>query len=100
MTPDGRFVGRLDHLFKSSLNVAEAQLVQKTTDKLTIRLVKRPGYSKEDEGAILEEAHDRLGSSIQIELDYVDRIPRESSGKLRFIVSEIDLGKFKIPEST
>ncbi|MFC1712121.1 phenylacetate--CoA ligase family protein [Candidatus Poribacteria bacterium] len=97
VTPDGRLVGRLDHLFKDALNVVEAQLVQETTDKLLVRIVKRPGYSKEDEEAILSEAYNRLGNSIQIDLDYVDRIPRTSNGKLKFIISKIDLGKLKIP---
>lgn len=97
VTPDGRLVGRLDHIFKDTLNVEEAQLIQEMVGKLTVKIVRRPGYSKDDERMILDEARNRLGNSIKIELDYVDRIPRTLSGKFRFIVSEVDLGKLKIP---
>jgi phenylacetate-CoA ligase len=98
ITPDGRFVGRLDHIFKDTLNVEEAQLIQETPHKLMIKIVKRSGYSHKDEELILSQAHNRLGNSIEIELDYVDRIARTLSGKSRFVVSEVDLGKFKMPD--
>lgn len=100
VTPDGRLVGRLDHLFKDSLNVQEAQLVQLIPEKLTIRLVKRSGYSIEDEKLILLEARNRLGKNIGIEFDYVSNIPRTKNGKFKFIISDVNLGKLKINETT
>lgn len=99
VTPDGRLVGRLDHIFKDALNVEEAQLIQEAPHKLIIKIIKRSGYSNEDEELILSEAYNRLGNSIEIELVYVDRIPRTMSGKFRFVVSEVELGKSRIPES-
>ena len=98
VTPDGRFVGRLDHIFKEALNVQEAQLIQETLCELTIRIVRRPEYSQENEAFIKNEAHNRLGNSIKVKINYVDSIPRMSSGKLRFIISKINLDEFKIPE--
>ena len=96
VTPDGRFVGRLGHLFKDSLNVEEAQLYQDTPEKLVIRIIKRPAYSEYDEKLILNEARNRLGNIINIEFEYVSKIPRTSSGKQRFVVSKIDFGNLKM----
>lgn len=89
VTPDNRFVGRLDHLFKDSLNVREAQIIQKQKDKITIRLVCENGFCEKDEQLILREARLRLGNEIKIEFEQVEEIPRATSGKFRFIVSEM-----------
>ncbi len=88
-TPDGRLVGRLDHLFKDSLQVMEAQIVQQVVDAVTFRIVKRPDFGSNDEQAILREARLRLGSDIQLNFEYVEEIERTANGKFRFIVSEL-----------
>jgi phenylacetate-CoA ligase len=89
LTPDGRFVGRLDHLFKDAIRVRHAQIVQDQVDEVTIRIVKDRGYTKIDEDEILREALLRLGSSISVRFDYVEEIPRTKNGKFRFIVSKL-----------
>jgi len=89
LTPDGRFVGRLDHLFKDAVNVTEAQIFQAKLEEVVLRIVRGSGYSKEDEMFILKEARMRFGNSIKILFEYVDQIPRTSSGKFRFVISEI-----------
>jgi phenylacetate-CoA ligase len=89
-TPDGRMVGRLDHLFKDGHRVIEAQLYQESVAELLIKIVRAPGYSKADEEAILEEARRRLGPAIAIRFEYCDTIWRSDTGKMRFIVSSVD----------
>jgi len=89
LTPDGRLVGRLDHLFKDAVRVKHAQIIQDQVDEVTVRIVKDRAYTKSDEDEILREARLRLGSSIRIEFDYVDEIERTSNGKFRFIVSNL-----------
>lgn len=89
VTPDGRFVGRLDHLFKDSLNVKEAQLIQNCINELIIRIVCREGYSNKDEKLIEKEARLRLGNEIKLVFDYVNHIERSANGKFRFIISNL-----------
>lgn len=89
VTPEGRRIGRLDHLFKDAQHIREAQLVQKQVDELIIRIVRTEGFSSEDERVILAEARQRLGSSIRIRFDYVHDIPRVSGGKFRFVKSSL-----------
>ena len=90
LTPDGRFVGRLDHLFKDSRRVVEAQIVQHQIDEVILRIVKDDKYNSSDEYAIGEEARLRLGAAVSLRFEYVDRLPRTKSGKTRFIESSLN----------
>jgi phenylacetate-CoA ligase len=89
LTADGRLVGRLDHLFKDSINVVEAQVVQREAGVVILRLVKTGAYGAADENAIREEAALRLGSGTVIRFDYVEALPRAANGKTRFIDSSL-----------
>ncbi len=89
VTPGGRIVGRLDHLFKDSVNVRLAQVVQDRVDEVVIRVVRESDYDDSDERIILEEARLRLGSDVNIRFDYVASIPRTKNGKHRFVLSSI-----------
>ncbi len=88
-TPEGFMVGRLDHLFKDTLNVKEAQIEQRDLTEVIIRIIPGSGYAKDDEKAILKEARKRLGNSINILFEYVENIPRTKNGKFRFIISSL-----------
>jgi phenylacetate-CoA ligase len=92
MTPDGRLIGRLDHIFKEQLDVAEAQIVQETRDAVEVRVVRRPSWSAASERSLLKEIRSRLGDAIRVEIAYVAQIPRESNGKFRAVKSAVGGG--------
>jgi phenylacetate-CoA ligase len=89
MTPDGRLVGRLDHIFKGQLDIAEAQVVQETKDAIQVRIVRRQTWSAASERSLMKEIRLRLGDAIRVELVYTDAIPRESNGKFRAVKSAV-----------
>ena len=89
VTPDGRHVGRLDHVFKDMFNVLEAQIVQNTVDVVCVRMVKRPGFGEADMHLLERELRLRLGSIIQLKYEFVDRIPRLPNGKFHFVISKV-----------
>ncbi len=91
ITPQGRLVGRLDHLFKHAEHVRNAQLEQNRQGQLIIRIEKEDGYSSKIEQAIREEAKKRLGDSMEIHFDYVNEIPKNNNGKFKFIVQKLDV---------
>jgi len=93
VTPDGKLVGRLDHLFKGKKNVVEAQVVQHCVEEIIIRIVPSPDFTSSDELEIRQEAVERLGDSIRISFEYVDRLHRGRNGKCPFIVSSLDRGE-------
>ncbi|MDT4899011.1 MAG: hypothetical protein QOH25_4088 [Acidobacteriota bacterium] len=91
VTPDGRHVGRLDHVFKDLLNVVEAQIVQERIDAVRVRLVKRPEFGAEDMKTLERELRLRLGTKMKLEYEFVESIPREANGKFRAVISKVAL---------
>jgi phenylacetate-CoA ligase len=89
LTPDGRRIGRLDHIFKGMVNIKECQIFQEHVDRVAFRIVRGKEYTEKDEKMLLNEARGRLGSQIKIDIDYVEAVERTSLGKLRFVISEI-----------
>lgn len=88
VTPSGRRFGRLDHLFKDTPAIREAQLVQTTPEHLTVRVVLRPGAICPTT-ELHHQIRARLGDELQIQVEIMDAIPRSTSGKFRFVVSEL-----------
>jgi phenylacetate-CoA ligase len=89
MTPDGRLVGRLDHIFKEQLDVAEAQVLQERKNALEVLIVPRDSYDDRSERGLLREFRSRLGDEIEISIRHVTEIPRESNGKFRAVKSTV-----------
>jgi phenylacetate-CoA ligase len=91
ITPDGRLLGRLDHLFKDSENVIEAQIQQDVPTEVTIRIVRGAKYGIKDEREIQAQARLRFGSGMNLVFEYVDSIPRSASGKFCFVKTSLGL---------
>lgn len=89
VTPDGRFIGRLDHVFKEQLDIAEAQIVQQDPSAIEVRIVPRASFDRRAEDALRKEIRSRLGDEIAIALTLVDEIPREANGKFRAVKSAV-----------
>jgi phenylacetate-CoA ligase len=89
VTPDGRLIGRLDHIFKEQLDVAEAQILQETPKSIEVRLVPRATYTEASERGLLKEFRSRVGEEIEIKIHLVDEIPREPNGKFRAVKSKV-----------
>jgi phenylacetate-CoA ligase len=89
VTPDGRWVGRLDHIFKEQLDVAEAQILQETPAAIEVLVVPRPSWNEAAERGLLKEIRSRLGDEIRVDLRFTEEIPREPNGKFRAVKSKI-----------
>jgi len=89
LTPDGRRIGRLDHIFKDMINIKECQIFQERVERVVFRVVRGREFSGKDEKMLLHEARTRLGNRIEIVIDYVEAIERTTQGKLRFVISKI-----------
>jgi phenylacetate-CoA ligase len=89
MTPDGRLVGRLDHIFKAQLHVVEAQILQEAEDSIEVLFVPDDDFDAKREKDLLHEIRTRLGQEIRVRLTPVEWIPREPNGKFRAVKSRI-----------
>ncbi len=85
---NGVKLGRLDHIFKDMKNVKEAQIRQNQAGKIRFLVVKGIHYMKADEGRLRQEIESRLGRE-PYQIHYVQKIEKNKSGKLRFVVSEM-----------
>lgn len=90
ITPDGRYVGRLDHIFKDTVNVKEAQIIQMDKDEIIIKIVPLDSFSLKDETTIIKEARLRLGNNVRIKIEYVEKIERDKNGKFRFVINKLN----------
>lgn len=88
--PDGRKIGRLDHIFKTASNIRECQIIQETYEQFIFLLVPDEGYTPEIGKAVLSEAYARLGKDVTITLKIVEKIPRTSMGKFRAVISKVN----------
>jgi phenylacetate-CoA ligase len=89
MTPDGRLVGRLDHIFKDQSHIAEAQILQDQKEAIKVLVVPRIRYNKAAERRLMRSIRDRLGEDIEIEIATVNEITREPNGKFRAVKSSV-----------
>ena len=92
-TKDGRYISSsaLTHPFKPLQNIAESQIIQEKIDNLTIKIVKRAEYCDNDTKYLLNEFKKRLGDEIQIQIQFVDEIPKTKTGKFRWVISKVPL---------
>jgi phenylacetate-CoA ligase len=88
-TPDGRRIGRMDHVFKEAIEVKEAQLFQPSVDRLVVRLVPRSRFDGTARAALERALRDRLGDKIALDFEIAAAIPRLPNGKFRAVVSEV-----------
>jgi phenylacetate-CoA ligase len=87
--PNGIKLGRLDHIFKNMTTVQEAQIHQKDLYHINVNIVKSNQYTLEDENLLWKEIRTRIHNSVVVKLNYVEKIERTQSGKLRFVISDI-----------
>ncbi len=89
ITPDGRYLGRLDFLFKNTDAIEEAQLFQDKLDHVSVRIVRTPHYGTKHEMELINDLRRYLGDQMEITLEYLNEIPRDPNGKFRQIVSSV-----------
>lgn len=87
-TPEGRLVGRLDPVFKRTLPIVEAQIVQDSLNHLVVNIVPAPGFDRSTEAYLREALRDRVGP-MGIDFVRMERIPRGPNGKFRGVISMV-----------
>lgn len=87
--PDGRHVCRLAFIFKDVEGILEGQIRQDRLDLINILVVPTAGYDPAVETKLLNNAQQRLGSTVRISVQVVSAIPRTKNGKLRMVVCNV-----------
>ncbi len=69
--------------------VNEFKMYQRDINTLHVQIVKSPSFNFGSERILDQKLRTALGNDMKISFEYLDRIPREVSGKLRYFVSEM-----------
>jgi phenylacetate-CoA ligase len=78
------------HAFKMVEGVEQFQIVQRRPGQVAIHIVRLPSYAAAAEEPRIDRIfRQHLGSDAEIEIRYVDSIPRTAAGKVRFIINEV-----------
>ena len=70
-------------------SVHEFKMYQTAIDRVKIQIVKSPLFNAASESHLINNLRTSLGTDMNISFEYLERIPREKSGKLRYFVSEL-----------
>lgn len=70
-------------------NIKECQFIQENEDKISVNIVKRAGYSKNDSHRLIRLLRNMIDEGLTIKLNFLNHIPRTRMGKFKFIISKI-----------
>jgi phenylacetate-CoA ligase len=92
VTPEGRHVtfSGLTHAFMGLANIKRSQLVQEAADRLNVRIVPARSFGGTDRDNLIAGLRAYLGDAIRIDLELVTDIPRDPSGKYRWVISRVN----------
>ena len=92
VTPEGRWIGRLDPIFKGVSSLHETQIVQDRADHVRVDVVPVAAFTTAERDALVRALRQRLGPSMQIDVVQVGRIPRTAAGKFPAVVNLVGRG--------
>ena len=80
--------GAIVDLFSNVKTIKDFQVIQKTKERIFVKVVKEQDFSTNDTDFIINGMQKLVGYDIDVEMEYVDSVPLTASGKKRFVISE------------
>ena len=74
------------------------KIVQHSLDHTEVYLVTQPPFGPDSEERLIRDYKARLGQEVRITLTHVAEIPREKSGKYRYVVSHVKNAASQAPQ--
>ncbi len=88
--PDGRVMVRFHGIFIDHQGLVASQVVQEKRDWIILRLVTSLSFSKVvSEPIMIQRIQSQLGSDIKVSFEYLEDLPRTSSGKIKAVISRL-----------
>lgn len=91
LLPDGRFLPwvLLSLSVYGLTHVRKTQFIQESTDRLVVRIVPGDRFSGSDRETLVANIKRYVGEGVRVDVELVEDIPREKSGKYRFVISKV-----------
>lgn len=90
--PDGTVVHALAVIYtlRDLPGVRAFKVHQPTAAEVFVRMVRTADYDPANDARIVHEIRRRLGDSVRVDVLAVESLPRERSGKFRYVTSDVD----------
>ncbi|MEW5965715.1 MAG: phenylacetate--CoA ligase family protein [Pseudomonadota bacterium] len=90
---DGRVMHALAviYVLRAVPGIARFKCIQHTPDRMEVQVVPAAGWGDAARAAVVAGLRERLGEALQVELNVLEDIPPEASGKHRYVVSHVPL---------
>lgn len=82
-------VSMVNRIVKSYHEISKVQIVQKKIDTFLLRYVPGPQFADSSLNKLAQSLCTLLDTKVQVLFEKVETLPREKSGKVRFVVSEL-----------
>lgn len=91
ISPTGRVISGTAALplFREFPGIDQAQIHQLEPDKFRILVVRGEAYTMEAEEGMRKTLSKYCDAPVSVEIEYVDSIPRDKSGKFRVVISQV-----------
>lgn len=92
VSPDGRWQHGLSlvYVVRDIPGVAEFKIIQEAVDDIKILLkVDQNLFSENGKTAIVKGVKQRMGQEVKVDIELVDEIEKDASGKYRYVVSRV-----------
>jgi phenylacetate-CoA ligase len=84
------YLGNISNTIKNTKGILKFQVIQNSINTIHIKaIIDKKVYSKNIETIFIENWRKRIGSQINIDIEYVEFIPNEKSGKYSFVKNNI-----------
>lgn len=92
ITPEGKRVGRMDPAFKGIMGIDMAQIIQEELNRIIVLVVlSKKEKSLFNPDLLTQNIRERTSDKIDVQIKYVDTIPRGANGKFKSVTSKLKL---------
>lgn len=71
--------------------VESFKIIQHSLELTSVQIVKNKHYSQDNDKKIQAEFKQRLGENVQVDIEHLDLIEKEKSGKFRYVISHVQV---------
>lgn len=86
---DGRRISPLIFVVASIPGVQQYRMIQETYDRLVVQILPGQGFCRDTLKKVADHVLQVMGPEIKVEAVQVDSLPKETSGKMRRVISKI-----------
>lgn len=96
ITEDGKSIGGLNHLPREVDHILRLQVVQESTEHVTIKVLARSDFNEHDRNKISANARDLIPSEINVAIEVVGSLETAANGKTPFVIRRVSSDLEKI----